>query len=228
MKRVVQGLKTLAGMASRDRTIAVANVERLLGYHLGKMGHEERERHVECSPYLTDEHMKGSRIYPDRWSMARCLPVDCVGAEIGSYTGYFTAHLAEVARPRELHIFDLDFARFPEDDISRKLAPAKLIKHLGDSSSNLDALAEHYFDWIYVDGDHGYAGVARDLLAADRTLKPGGLMMCNDYTNWSSLEGRPYGVARAINEFILKSNYRMEGYAFHHAGNGDVLLRKPA
>ena len=80
---------------------------------------------------------------------------------------------------------------------------------------------------IYVDADHSYASVAKDIAAAHRALKPGGLMMCNDYTNWCSPSVSPYGVARAVNEFVNREGYDCIGLALHPAGLYDILLRKP-
>jgi hypothetical protein len=91
-------------------------------------------------------------------------------------------------------------------------------QHLGDSSANVGAFPPKSFDWFYIDGDHGYDGVVRDLAAADAALKPGGYFMCNDYTVWAPMEAQPYGVPRAINEFIMRRRYRIVGYAFHFAG----------
>ena len=59
-----------------------------------------------------------------------------------------------------------------------------MIKHHGDSSTLLAGFAPQSLDFIYVDGDHSYDGAKKDLVAADQTLKPGGKMICNDYTNW--------------------------------------------
>lgn len=37
------------------------------------------------------------------------------------------------------------------------------------------------FDFIFVDGDHFYAGVYGDLLYAEKLLAPGGMIVCHDY-----------------------------------------------
>jgi hypothetical protein len=100
-------------------------------------------------------------------------------------------------------------------------------KHEGDSPSILAQFAAGHFDWLYIDADHSYEGVTRDLAAAHRVLKPGGFLMCNDYTNWCSTAVTPYGVARAVNELILNEGYSVAGLALHPAGLYDILIRKP-
>jgi len=57
------------------------------------------------------------------------------------------------------------------------------------------------FDFIYIDADHAYEGVVKDLAQAERKLKDDGWIVCNDYTLFSPLENIKYGVYRAVNEF---------------------------
>ena len=62
---------------------------------------------------------------------------------------------------------------------------------------------EHY-DWIYVDGDHGYEGVKRDLDNALKCIRVGGFIMGDDYL-W---KGAPYGkrgVTNAVDDFIREN-----------------------
>jgi hypothetical protein len=51
--------------------------------------------------------------------------------------------------------------------------------------------------------------------------------MCNDYSNWCALSVCPYGVAKAVNEFVTRERYRVKGFAFNWGFLPDVLLEKP-
>lgn len=53
--------------------------------------------------------------------------------------------------------------------------------------------------FVYIDGDHGYEAVARDLSIWWDVLKPGGIMAGHDYNAWT-------GVTEAVNEFISRRN----------------------
>ena len=80
---------------------------------------------------------------------------------------------------------------------------------------------------IYIDGDHSYEGITKNIHAAHQTLRPGGFLMSgNDYANWCSAAATPYGVARAVNEFIVAESYKVRGLALHPAGLHDILIQK--
>lgn len=152
--------------------------------------------------------------------MLHALPKGGIVGEVGTWKGEFSVQIAEICKPQIFHLFDIDFEPLIE--------PAgAIVKHLGDSSTSLHALPRATFDWLYIDGDHSYDGVTKDLIAAHHAIRRGGWLMCNDYTNWCSPSVGPYGVAKAVNELIIAHNYTIEGLAFHPAGLHDILIRKP-
>ena len=58
-------------------------------------------------------------------------------------------------------------------------------------------------DWIYVDGDHSYEGCLSDLENSLKAVKPGGLILGDDY-GWTNSKWNKPGVTKAVNEFINK------------------------
>ena len=60
-------------------------------------------------------------------------------------------------------------------------------------------------DWIYIDGDHSYEGCLRDLENALQVVRPGGLILGDDY-GWPNSKWSKPGVTKAVNEFINKNN----------------------
>jgi len=61
-------------------------------------------------------------------------------------------------------------------------------------------------DLVYVDGDHSYEGVARDLLSATRIVEPGNWVAGHDY---SACRGYEFGVKRAVDEFCVEYGVRI-------------------
>lgn len=67
---------------------------------------------------------------------------------------------------------------------------------------------DNSLDWIYLDGDHSYAGVLRDLRNAHRVVKSGGLILGDDYAWPFQKHGKP-GVTKAVDEFIKETGLKL-------------------
>ena len=223
-RRILQAVR---GLAARDPVERVETLQLIFSHVIRKQPWEAVCARLEEAPALTAAHLENAKLYPTRDDMLPLMPRGGRCAEVGTLRGEFSEQIAAMTQPAELHLFDLDFGPLREDRI-RAAFTGELHKHLGDSSENLLRCPVAYFDWLYIDGQHTYEGVTRDLAAAHAALKPGGHLMCNDYTNWEPLQAKPYGVARAVNEFCLKENYVVVGLALHGFGLHDVLIRKPA
>jgi FkbM family methyltransferase len=85
-----------------------------------------------------------------------------------------------------------------------------------DSALSANLFPDEYFDFIYIDADHSYGGVVRDIEAWWPKIKKGGLFCGDDYISddgdiWLTGQGEPiyagkFGVRRAVNEFIKKKD----------------------
>ncbi len=62
---------------------------------------------------------------------------------------------------------------------------------------------DDFFDWVYVDGNHLYEFVKRDLEVYLPKVKRGGLVICDDYMEGIG-EWWAGGVKRAVDEFVAK------------------------
>jgi hypothetical protein len=163
-------------------------------------------RSGERRSFLLDMVIKG----------ARC-------AEVGVWKGDFSEAILSRVSPDELHLVDPWKFRdiFPKRWYGGSIAAsqsdmdqiAKSVERrfAGNSAvhihrlPSLDAVAQfpdRYFDWVYIDGDHSYEAVARDLEAWGRKVKTGGLISGDDYL-WRDESGRQ-SVKRAVDEFLAK------------------------
>ena len=171
---------------------------------------------------LRPDALSDARVYADRQSMVAALAHGPVGAEIGVLRGGVSRFLLDTVAPEALHLFDLKAGRIRAD----VKADPRTHLHIGDSAERLAALTDVAFDWIYIDGDHTYAGCLRDAEAAKHRLKPGGVLFFNDYTVWSASEAVPYGVVPVVND-LVNAGYDLIGVALAPTGYHDVALRKP-
>jgi hypothetical protein len=157
-------------------------------------------------PKLGREHLANARLVPSREDLLEEFPRGGIGGEVGTQHGYFAKKLYEVVQPRELHLFDLSFDKmestWPLVDEERK----RIFMHVGDSAPSLAQFPEGYFDWLYIDADHSYEGVSRDIAEAVRVVKGSGFLAFNDFTYWSPVEMMPYGVAHAVCDLCINGD----------------------
>ena len=189
---------------------------------------------VVCARAAVDE----SRVtrYPGRVEMVRDLVgPGAVGCEIGVFEGNFSEVLRSLL-PSRLYLVDVfqgltgsgdvDGNDYREVDLPKKYlelvqryAGASDVVFVRDLSHLfLASLPDEHLDFIYIDGDHSYAGVLRDLAAAYPKVKRGGLIMGHDYSvNWDKATtdwgGGLAGVAQALEVFLSEKGLRLDAVA---------------
>jgi len=167
-----------------------------------------------------------SRLTGGRKRLLRILPKDTVGAEIGVWKGAFSEQILQIARPRVLHLvdpwtFQPDFsdrmfggtvAKSQADmDAIYDEARARLSGH-GNirfwrmTSDAFFSQIDEKLDWIYIDGNHFYEWVRRDIENALTAVKPGGIVCGDDY--YWHVDGR-YQVQEAVRDAIAGTGYRL-------------------
>jgi SAM-dependent methyltransferase len=180
--------------------------------------------------------------------IVRQMPKRAVVAEIGVDLGDFSETILALSRPRELHLIDpwtiesgeyrqrlttapesaanspraLDsVARYDlvRDRFASDISGGTVILHRADSVAAAEEFADGHFDWVYIDGNHSYEFVRRDLELYYRKLKPGGYMVCDDYHHAGFWED---GVTRAADEFIASKRVRR---VFKR--RSQLVMRKP-
>ncbi len=154
------------------------------------------------------------------------MPKHSICAEIGVCWGEFSRVILKIVQPKELHL--IDPWRFQADPLfARSLYGSHRAKGQDDvdvrylhvlkrfskrqnvqihRSSSLDCVQsfpDNYFDWIYVDGDHRYEAVMKDLALFYSKVKLGGFVAGDDYarkkTNWTQ-----DGVTRAVDDILAQ------------------------
>ena len=198
--------------------------------------------HNQRPPPLTNELVAGARVYANRHeALESQVPRGGRIVEVGTMNGHLSRWLASHLHPTELVIMDIspDAIRKCETFHSKGIQSGKVRCVLGDSVRGLKALPDNHFDMIYVDADHAYGAVCADMEAAKPKLKPGGLMVMNDYYSFESqFLANPfagakeprfgvYGIIHATNEFMLRYGWKMAYLAMHPMNFPDVAIVKP-
>lgn len=180
--------------------------------------------HARAAPKMRDDAFGAARVFPTREALMTALVAEGgIGAEVGVQHGHFSRFLLDTVRPGRLHLFDMS-DHLLRADIRND---PRTTLHLGDSSTQLARCPDRGFDWIYIDGDHSYPGVVKDARQALHKVKPGGLLIFNDYTLWSPGEAMSYGVIPCVNA-LVNDGLDVAGVALSPTGYFDVALKAPA
>jgi hypothetical protein len=154
------------------------------------------------------------------------MPKRSYCAEIGVDRGDFSSKILEVVQPKRLHLIDpwkheeedlyrnsrygglgphgqfvMD-QRYNEvrDKFAEELRTRQVLIHRSYSNIASEEFRDSYFDWVYIDGNHLYEFVKKDLILYYPKVKVNGYITGDDYgaqNNWWE-----NGVQDAVDEFV--------------------------
>lgn len=158
-------------------------------------------------------------------------------AEVGVFKAQFSDTLLDVLQPAQMFLIDTfqiaDYiaGEFTADQhfeyVNQKYADMSNVFLLQNLSwEGLDLLPDNCLDYVYIDADHTYDGVKKDIEVAYKKVRSGGILQFNDYTTYSSCEKMEYGVVTAVNEFLeAYSNVSIVGLSLDRSGFHDIALK---
>jgi hypothetical protein len=181
------------------------------------------DKPAQTSSFQTAEshtlQVKAPKRHQNRVRMLEQMPKGGRCAEIGVWNGGFSGVILDVTKPSELVLID------PWDMLSDQSAgewthkkhqdhaemnrmfrnveanyggiPQVTIRK-GFSAEVLDRFPDDYFDWIYIDGNHLYDFVRKDVELGFRKVKPGGIIAGDDFF-WKR-EGRMHVKEAVLDE----------------------------
>lgn len=183
---------------------------------------------MRAAAELKPEHVAGCQVTASREQLLEHMPKRGEVAEVGVGEGRFSRAILNIVKPKTLHLID---TRLTAEGIGEKFAKEvdrKVVRlHEGLSWDELKELPDGALDFIYIDADHRYRAVWRDIAAAVSKVKADGYLLFNDYTYWSPLECMKYGVVEAVNEFLVRNNgWRLAFLSLSPRMYCDVALRR--
>jgi hypothetical protein len=200
-------------------------------------------------PALSPSHLLDAHLYADRLDMVRSLvPRGGSVVEVGVGLGDFSVCLLDTLEPASFvavdtfvldqletmwdrptsEMFDgLSHLEFYRRRLEAYRDTVEVTVEQALSWEGLARLADESFDLVYVDAGHDAESVRRDLEVSVRKVRPGGLMICNDYVLVDHM-GHPYGVVQGVNELVTapSSPWRVVGLALHPQMYCDLALRR--
>jgi hypothetical protein len=114
-------------------------------------------------------------------------------------------------------------------ELTDKYKNSSIVKLIqSDSSSYLKTINNDYYDIIYIDGDHSYEGVKKDLSASFEKVKNGGYIMGHDYEmNMNKAKNvYEFGVKQAVDEFCRLYNQNITEKAIDGCVSYSIKINK--
>jgi hypothetical protein len=215
-----------------------------MGYTIIKTLPEEVDRMVPLQ--LPQQLFENSKVCASREDVLPLLPKGGVIAEVGVAYGNFSALLLEILQPEKFIAID-SFA-FTEDNepwkqtivkdsklshleyykrrFEKEITAGRLEIKKGLSWDGLAQLPAASIDYLYLDAGHSYEEVVKDMQQVKRVIKDTGIIQFNDYTLFDAFAFVPYGVPKAVHEFILEGNYEILYLCLHRQFFCDIVVRK--
>lgn len=116
---------------------------------------------------------------------------------------------------------DADLSQEELDDIYRQIEKQTLytpfLKLIRDYTTKAaEIFPDEFFDLVYLDADHTYEAVKKDLEAWYPKVRKGGFFVGDDYLDrWSPRRHVRFGVVKAVNEFAEKNNLTVHELPLH-------------
>jgi hypothetical protein len=187
-------------------------------------GYWPRDLHILSTELRTSHRARARRF------LLGFFPPDSIGAELGVFTGLFSAVLAKDRRISKVTFVDpwwqafgshypdwgayTDYGRVSTHGayeiakirISRAGLPNRVVE-IGYSYDWLAAQPDRSLDWVYLDSTHNYEGTKRELELLDYKIKDTGLILGDD---WRIERNHiHHGVCLAVNEFVKAGNFEL-------------------
>ncbi len=149
-----------------------------------------------------------SRLYKD---MVEKFPSGSRFVEVGVYEAKSFSYLLVEAfnSGKDFDIIGVDSFTFHDEHVNKNildvfLENAKKANYnfsyiKGQSDESADAFEDGSLDFVFLDADHVYKSIHKDILAWRSKIKPGGILAGHDYC-----EAHP-GVAQAVDEIFGES-----------------------
>ena len=187
------------------------------------------------------------QVFETRVDMLSLVHPYGVYAEIGVFEGLFSDTLCKKLQPTRLVLLDLFSGIIDSGDqdgnnvkqadtsvvykrllaVSRRFPALEVVK--GDSSTQLARYPDQTFDMIYLDGDHTYQGVKKDLEVAYAKVRSCGWIMGHDYEMNPAKTTSVYefGVKQAVDEFCKIRNVQIAAKGMDGCVSYAIYIVKP-
>jgi hypothetical protein len=185
---------------------------------------------------ISQEQLNHAKLYSTKFEFIKHIPKGGHILEIGTLGGDYAEPLL-AAEPASLDLLDTfdskdweGSTRFTRqthyDYIKNKFKDNPEVSLLrGYTDKILPSLTKKY-DYIYIDADHNYAQVKKDLANSIPLIADGGIIGFNDYI-YDDRYYNVYGVIQTVCEFLDENkDWEVIGFALQEEMYADIYIKK--
>jgi len=185
---------------------------------------------------ISQDQLNNAKLYSTKFEFIKHIPKGGHMLEIGTLGGDYAEPLL-AAEPASLDLLDTfeskdweGLKRFTSqthyDYINNKFKDNPEVSLLrGYTDDILPTLTKKY-DYIYIDADHNYAQVKKDLLNSVPLIADGGIIGFNDYI-YDDRYYNIYGVIQTVCEFLDENkDWQVIGFALQEEMYADIYIQK--
>ena len=196
---------------------------------------------------INGKALKNARICANREEILKYMPKGSVCAEVGVAYGDFSKKILDIMKPIKFYALDLFQARdfwgrtyirdsglshyeWYKEQFKEEVEKGVMEIHQGYSWEVLEKFPDRYFDYIYLDANHSYDTVVKDVQVIKRKIRLGGIIAFNDYTLYnfwtpSTDVGAYYGVVPVANRLINESKSEVLYMGLETMLSNDLVIR---
>lgn len=170
------------------------------------------------------------------------VPKNGIGAELGVCRGQNAVQLFFRTKPSLMYLVDiwkeLDGNKKGDPNIwygdhhdyigklfKDEIEKSKIVLYKGYTVDFLNSIEDSHLDWAYVDSNHHYQCINRELAILAKKVKKGGIVMGHDYCN-SPPNPKGFGssIVRAVNERVQNGDFKMKAVTKEEASSYFLMV----
>lgn len=215
---------------------------------------KERKRLVDIlmhTPPIDNRLLENAKLMSTRNDILKYMPKERVCAEIGVAYGDFTQEILNTMHPSIFYAIDyfqggrgthdfwgrteirdskLTHQQWYERKFGQEIAQGKMKVLQGRSWEVLERFPDDFFDYVYLDADHSYDAVRKDVTVLYRKVKENGIIAFNDYNSFCmtiepTRKDAYYGVPAVVNELIVRTKSEVLFLSLARHSSYDIVIR---
>jgi len=203
--------------------------------YLSKIKENNKRKNSHIPKFaIQHETIENTKLLLCREDLLKVLPKHGIVAELGVDEGNFSESILKINDPDKLILLDSwaserynqNKRKDVEEKFDSQIKSGKVEIEIGLSTDLGKKFQDNYFDWIYIDTDHGYQVTINELKIWEPKIKENGIIAGHDFIvgNWDNMVR--YGVIEAVYEFCSKYKWEILYLTMEHNTSSSFAIRK--